>query len=200
MALWVFGYGSLLWNPGFDVVETQAVTLDGYVRSFCMTSIHYRGTLAKPGLVLALDQVDGANCLGLAMRVCPGREESALNDLRKRELISSAYVEKKLPIVLENDIKEHAVVYVIDRKHRQYVGDITLEEQAQRISRAVGERGPNTEYLFKTVAHLRRIGLKDPKLDWLEQRVRQLTASDLGDKSSLCYSYAMDRPAIEPSQ
>lgn len=176
MTMWVFGYGSLLWNPGFDVADMCLGTLRGYARSFCMSSIHHRGSVEKPGLVLALDAVDGALCRGMAMRVADGREDDTLAYLRERELISSAYLEKMLSVQLDIGTEITAVTYVIDPAHVQYCGALPLEEQAQIIAHAVGDRGPNTEYLFNTASHLTEIGLHDPDLDWLAQRVRQLTA------------------------
>ncbi len=176
MTMWVFGYGSLLWNPGFDVAEMRVASLPGYARSFCMSSIHHRGTEEKPGLVLALDEVADAVCRGMAMRVQPGLEGQTLAYLRERELISSAYIERDLQVRFTDGQDVTAVTYVIDPDHVQYCGGMALEEQAQIIAHAVGGRGPNTEYLFNTAEHLHEIGLHDPDLDWLAARVRQITA------------------------
>ena len=162
MTMWVFGYGSLLWNPGFPVARQERATLHGYARSFCMSSIHHRGTEEKPGLVLALDAVDEALCTGLALSVEAGHEEQTLAELRERELISSAYLERMLDVQLQTGEVVNAVTYVIDPEHVQYCGGMPLEEQAQIIANAVGGRGPNTEYLFNTAAHLAEIGLSDP--------------------------------------
>lgn len=174
--MWVFGYGSLLWNPGFEVAESVVGRLDGYARSFCMRSIHHRGTDENPGLVLALDELPGTGCEGLALRVAEGAEDETLAYLRERELISSAYLERELPVDLVDGRQVTAYVYVIDPAHVQYCGGLALEEQAQIIARAVGGRGPNTEYLYNTAEHLREIGLADPDLDWLHRRVRALCA------------------------
>jgi cation transport protein ChaC len=176
MAMWVFGYGSLLWNPGFPVAESVIATLPGYARSFCMRSIHHRGTDEKPGLVLALDEHPDSACEGVALRVADGAEAETLEYLRERELISSAYVEKNLDIHLSDGRNETAVVYVIDEQHDQYCGGLPLEEQAQIIAGAVGGRGPNTEYLYNTATHLTQVGLHDPALEWLHDRVKALTA------------------------
>ncbi|NIZ14849.1 gamma-glutamylcyclotransferase [Phaeobacter sp. HF9A] len=173
MTMWVFGYGSLLWNPEFPVAERAVATLHGYARSFCMRSIHHRGSEEAPGLVLALDAVEEAHCKGLALRVEPGHEETTLEALRARELISSAYVERFFDVELTSGEIVNAVVYVIDPDHEQYC-HLELEEQAQIIAHAVGGRGPNREYLFNTTAHLEEIGLHDPDLAWLTQRVRQI--------------------------
>ena len=176
MSIWVFGYGSLLWNPGFEVADSVIGTLPDYARSFCMRSIHHRGTDAAPGLVLALDQQAGKACEGVALQVVAGQEAQTLEYLRERELISSAYVEKELFVQLVDGREVTAVVYVIDEAHEQYCGNLELEEQAQIIARAVGGRGRNTEYLYNTAEHLASVGLNDPALEWLAARVREIAA------------------------
>lgn len=174
MTMWVFGYGSLLWNPGFEVSEEVVATLPGYARSFCMWSIHHRGTETDPGLVLALDEQPDHACEGVALAVKPGTEEDTLRYLRERELISSAYLERALEIDLQDGRRVTALAYVINRDHVQYCGGMALEKQAQVIARATGGMGPNTEYLYNTTRHLAQIGLHDPDLEWLSQRVRAL--------------------------
>jgi len=176
MTMWVFGYGSLLWNPGFPVARSERATLHGYARSFCMSSIHHRGTEEHPGLVLALDEQADADCKGLALAVEAGHEDRTLHELRERELISSAYVEKMLDVHLDCGRVVNAVTYVIDADHVQYCGGLLLEEQAQIIAHAVGGRGPHTGYLYNTAEHLAEIDLRDPDLEWLAQRVRSITA------------------------
>ena len=176
MTMWVFGYGSLLWNPGFEVAKTVVANLPGFARSFCMRSIHHRGTSAEPGLVLALDEHKGAACKGLALAVAEGHEDRTLTMLRERELISSAYLEKTLQVTPESGPPMAAITYVIDADHVQYCGGLALEEQAQIIAHATGQRGPNDEYLFNTASHLAGIGLRDADLEWLASRVRALTA------------------------
>lgn len=172
--LWVFGYASLMWNPGFPVAERALATLIGFHRSFCMSSIHHRGTVENPGLVLALDPSADARCTGLALRVEDGAEATTIDYLRERELISSAYVERLLPVGLANGTQVNALAYVVDTTHEQYVAHLSLQEQAEIIAHAVGGRGPNTEYLWNTVAHLAELGIEDPDLRWLSDRVRAL--------------------------
>lgn len=171
--MWVFGYGSLMWNPGFPVAERHVARLEGYHRSFCMWSFHYRGTEQDPGLVLALDQVEGGNCLGLGFRVEPGAEADTLAYLRERELISAAYLEAEVQIILPDRSRVQAVTYVIDRAHRQYC-NLDLPQQAQVIAQARGQNGPNTEYLYNTTQHLAEMGINDPELTWLTARVREI--------------------------
>ena len=141
-----------------------------------MRSIHHRGSETEPGLVLALDEVAGGHCKGLALAVAAGQEARTLDDLRERELISSAYVERNLSVTLADGRSVTALTYVIDPDHVQYCGGLPLEEQAGIIAHAVGKRGPNTEYLFNTASHLAEIGLNDPDLDWLTTRVRSILA------------------------
>ena len=176
MTMWVFGYGSLLWNPGFEIAVRAVATLPNYARSFCMSSIHHRGTVDDPGLVLALDERNGAQCAGVAFAVAAGKEDETLQYLRERELVSSAYLEKILTLNLADGRKVEAVTYVIDESHEQYCSDLPLEEQAQIIANAVGGRGPNWEYLYNTASHLRDIDLRDPDLEWLTARVSELVA------------------------
>lgn len=173
-ALWVFGYGSLVWNPGFAWSARHRAVLAGFRRSFCMLSIHHRGTEDQPGLVLALDASEGAECHGLAFEIPAEIADETLEYLRARELISAAYLEQVHPLRLEDGREVAAVVYVIDRAHRQYCGGMPLEDQAQRIARAVGGRGPNCEYLHQTAAHLAALGLPDAELGWLSDRVKVL--------------------------
>ena len=172
--MWVFGYGSLLWNPGFTPCERIVARLPEHARSFCMRSIHHRGTEAAPGLVLALDPTPGAECRGLALRANEDDADAVLDALRARELISSAYHEKRLEVQLQDGREVAAVTYVVDPAHRQYCGGLPLQEQARIIARAHGGRGANSEYLFNTAAHLAELGLSDPDLNWLVARVRAL--------------------------
>lgn len=172
--LWVFGYGSLVWNPGFAWSSRQPAVLGGFRRSFCMLSIHHRGTVERPGLVLALDAAPGAECHGLAFEIAAEIAEETLEYLRARELISAAYLEQVHPLRLRDGRVVEAVVYVIDRQHGQYCGGLSLEDQARRIAGATGGRGPNSEYLHQTAAHLAALGLPDAELEWLSDRVTVL--------------------------
>lgn len=175
--MWVFGYASLIWNPEFAVAERRVAHLTGFRRRFCMRSIHHRGTPERPGLVLALEPHEGGACRGLALRVAPGAEDETLAALRARELVSSAYVEARVPIGLEGGGAAEAIAYVVDTAHAQYCGALSLEGQARIIARATGGRGPNAHYLHETAAHLEALGLPDPELAWLATRVRALQAS-----------------------
>lgn len=178
-ALWVFGYGSLIWDPGFPVAERVVTRAAGWHRSFCMRSIHHRGTPDQMGLVLALDRApalsDGvAFCDGVAFRVAPGAEEATLAALRERELISSAYLEDWLPVQTSDGRHLTALTYVIDPEHVQYCGGLPLEEQARIIAFAAGGRGLNRDYLYATAANLTELGIADADLDRLVTMVREI--------------------------
>lgn len=176
MAFWVFGYGSLLWNPGFTPVRAVKACLHDYHRSFCMLSIHHRGSEEDPGLVLALDAQAGGQCTGVAFQVADDEADKVHAELRARELISSAYYEDTVELVCDEGERIPALAYIIDRDHEQYC-QFDLEKQAQMIAQAIGGRGPNTEYLFNTAAHLSELGIKDADMAWLVRRVRALTAT-----------------------
>jgi cation transport protein ChaC len=172
--LWVFGYGSLIWHPGFPVAEQRVARLSGWHRSFCMWSIHHRGSEEDPGLVLALDRAEGQDCAGVAFRVADGAEDDTLAALRERELISSAYLEEWLPVQFDDGEGVIALCYVIDPHHVQYCGGMSLDRQADIISTAVGGRGPNRDYLFNTAGHLSELGIGDKDMEWLTKRVHEI--------------------------
>ncbi len=172
--LWVFGYGSLIWDPGFEVAERVVARLDGYRRAFCMRSVHYRGSAEVPGLVLALDVKAGSFCEGLALRAAPGREAETRAYLRGRELISYAYREAELPVSLPDGRRISALTYVINREHEQYCPNLSLLEQARIIAKASGIRGPNRDYLLATYHHLMKLGLDDPDMAWLADQITQM--------------------------
>ena len=172
--LWIFAYGSLMWQPDFAVAESRLASVHGWRRSFCMWSIHHRGSVKEPGLVLALDREEGGLCHGVALRVPFGEEEATLALLRERELVSSAYFEVNLELELAEGERVEALGYVINRDHVQYARDLGPEAQAAIIAKAKGGRGKNRDYLYATVAQLQSLGIEDSDLSRLEQSVRSL--------------------------
>ncbi len=161
---WVFGYGSLMWRPGFAHTETRRARLHGFRRSLCVTSHIYRGTPERPGLVLGLDR--GGSCVGLAFRVPIELREEVLAYLRDRELVTNVYLERTLPIRLEGGDSVDAVAYIADRSHAQYAGGLDEAAAARIVSGAIGQAGPNEDYVLNTVAHLQALGIRD---HWLEE-------------------------------
>jgi len=172
--LWIFAYGSLMWNPGFTPVESVLGCAHGYQRGFFMRSVHYRGTEGLPGLVLALDVCDGAHCEGMALRVAAGERDAVLSYLRERELISYAYYEHICQLVLADGREVAAVTYVVARDHSQYAGALSLAEQAVIIARASGSAGPNRDYLNSTAASLRGFAIEAEELFALQAHVEAL--------------------------
>lgn len=175
--LWIFGYGSLMWNPGFEYLERRRARLDGYARRFTLTSRHYRGTPERPGLVLGLDWAPGHSCEGVAFRVCPSQDQAVRDYLVERELVSYAYFETRYPVTLlcegpGQNTPRDALCYVVDRSHAQYAGGLDPDTQARIISTAVGPSGPNAEYLENTLSHLIELGIEDADLADLADRVR----------------------------
>jgi glutathione-specific gamma-glutamylcyclotransferase len=161
---WVFGYGSLMWNPGFAYEEKADALIFGYRRSLCVLSWVHRGTEASPGLVLGLDR--GGACRGTAFRVAEHEREDVLAYLRERELVTNVYLERLSPIRLSDGRRVTAVAYVVDRDHRQYAGSLDAVSAAHVVNGASGHSGPNDAYVFNTLAHLKELGIRD---HWLEQ-------------------------------
>lgn len=172
MQAWVFAYGSLMWDPGMPVARRLKARLDGYARSFCLSSVRHRGTPEAPGLVLGLEAAAGASCTGIAFQVPPEAWPQALADLRARELVTRAYREAVLPLALEDGSRVEALAFVMQSGHPQHVTGLTPEAQAEIIARAHGGRGPNADYLFNTVAQLERMGMPDAQLAALAGLVR----------------------------
>ena len=163
---WVFGYGSLMWNPGFEFEERQPAQLFGFRRSLCVRSWVHRGTEEKPGLVLGLDR--GGSCRGVAFRIAPESREAVVDYLRERELVTHVYKERTMPVLLADGRRVPALAYVIDRDHVQYAGSLTSSEAADIVAVSTGKSGPNSEYVFNTLAHLKEMGIRD---HWLEEVV-----------------------------
>ncbi len=169
--LWVFGYGSLIWRPGFEAAERRRAKLAGWRRSFCLRSVRYRGTPERPGLVLALDFAPHEVCEGVAFRV-PQENARAVRDyLHEREMGTRSYMEAWVPLQVEGVGPVRALSYAIDRTHPAYAR-LTLREQAEIIALSAGPAGPNRDYLHNTVAHLRELGLPDEELERLDRMVR----------------------------
>jgi len=168
---WVFGYGSLMWRPGFAFEEAHPAHLEGERRAFCVQSYVYRGTPEQPGLVLGLDR--GGSCRGMAFRVAPEARESVLAYLRERELVTNSYLEVERRIRLERPARDYvrAVTYVVDRDHPQYAGDLSREAVLAQVRDSVGKAGSNRDYVLATAAHLASLGIEDPQLEWLAEQL-----------------------------
>jgi glutathione-specific gamma-glutamylcyclotransferase len=168
---WVFGYGSLMWNPGFEHEEAVKARLFGYHRALCIHSRLYRGTPERTGLVMGLDR--GGSCVGMAFRVTARDEAQVIEYLHGREMMNYVYRDLRLAIRTADGRKASALAFVADQKHEQFAGHLSAEEAAAIVSGARGTAGPNEEYVFNTLAHLREIGIRD---HWLESVGRLISA------------------------
>ena len=166
---WVFGYGSLLWHPGFPHVEVRPAHLYGYHRHFCVYSHVYRGTPERPGLVLGLDH--GGSCRGLAYRVPAAEGREAMDYLYEREMVTAVYRPRWVePHSAQGPVT--AAAFIVDRSHRQYTGRLPEPEVVEYIVAGCGDNGPNIDYLENTVRHLEAMGLPDRSLAHLLRLVR----------------------------
>lgn len=174
---WVFGYGSLMWRPGFDHVEALPARLAGAHRALCVWSWHHRGTREKPGLVLGLDR--GGACKGVAFRVRNRDRKATIAYLRERELISNVYRESWRPVtVIGGDSGSVvALTYVVDRGHEQYAGPLPPERLLEIVRVGEGRSGANVEYVRNTARHLRQLGIRDPVLEKLAEALGRSGAS-----------------------
>jgi len=170
--LWVFGYGSLMWRPGFDFAEKQLASIHGYHRAMCIYSHVHRGTREKPGLVLGLDH--GGSCKGIAFRVAAANVEETLAYLREREQATSVYVESRLTARLCDGRKVSALAYTADRGHHQYAGKLSQEEVLRLVTQGIGISGPNPDYVCNTQAHLHELAIRDATLEWLAKEIARV--------------------------
>src|SRR4051812_35901953 len=162
--LWVFGYGSLMWRPGFEFIERVPARLIGEHRALCVYSFVHRGTPEKPGLVLGLDR--GGACRGVAFRVAANNATSTIAYLREGEQVTSVYREVKRSVWLENEARERisALVYVVDRGHVQYAGRLSPDEQLRHVLQGHGQSGINRDYVLATVKAIEAEGFRDQPL------------------------------------
>ncbi len=172
--LWVFAYGSLMWNPGFDHEEKVAALLRGGHRALCILSTHYRGTPEAPGLVLGLDR--GGSCRGIAFRVAAEKTAATYAYLTAREMVSRVYAEKWRMLQLEDGRRVRALAYFADPLHPQYVRLNSREEVLRRVQGARGSSGPCREYVLATLLAIRQIGVRDHALDWLSDALAAASA------------------------
>lgn len=175
---WVFGYGSLMWRPGFAYEEHRPALLRGWHRELCVYSFHWRGTETAPGLVLGLDA--GGSCRGVAFRIAPERVEETRAYLHEREMRGSVYRELTRTVRFADGGAATALTYVADRSHLQYAGGLDRRERLKLVATRAGEGGPNRDYVINTVLHLRNLGVHDEELEWLAGRLGGTDFPDMG--------------------
>ncbi len=185
--LWVFGYGSLMWRPGFAYKERLPARLVGLHRALCVYSFVHRGTPEKPGLVLGLDR--GGTCRGIAYRVDKALRAETLAYLRMREQVTHVYKETLRPVTLAGardgalavqpergldagEARVTALVYVVDRSHAQYAGRLDLHAQLHLVRQGHGQSGPNRDYVLATIKEIEAQGCFDAKLHRLAELLK----------------------------
>jgi cation transport protein ChaC len=161
----VFGYGSLIWNPGFDFVTAQRAVLHGAHRALAVYSHRHRGTPEQPGLVFGL--MRGGSCPGMAFEVAKDRWDEVFAYLEAREQDRGVYRTAWRPVRLADGRVVRAVTYLVNEQHSQYAGRLSIEDQARLVLSGTGESGPNTDYVRNTARRLGELGIRDRRLDIL---------------------------------
>ena len=168
-SIWVFGYGSLMWNPAFHFAERRTARIHGYHRQFCLWARAGRGSPERPGLMLGIEP--GGSCNGVAYRIAPELVRSELDVLWRREMNSMAY-RPSWVAARTRDGMVNAVTFAVNRSHERYIGDLDFVSTARYLAQGAGPLGLCCDYLFETVAHLRELGVRDRHLEELEAHVR----------------------------
>ena len=173
--LWIFAYGSLMWNPEFEFAEARPGFLRGFHRSFCLYSRDYRGTPEQPGLVLGLDR--GGSCRGIVYRLPPDRLAETFDRIWSREMTGKVYRMRQVAVTTEHG-QVLAQACVVRRDSPDYAGRLSTDEAARLLAQAVGGRGSGRDYLVNTVRHLEALGIRDGLLHRIEARVAAFVATE----------------------
>ena len=167
--VWLFGYGSLMWNPAFHFAERRTALIYGYHREFCLAARAGRGSPQHPGLMLALER--GGSCHGVAFRLHRDQSQCELDIVWRREMGSMSYrpvwVKARTPRGIE-----HAITFAANCAHERYLLSVDDGERTRLIATGSGPLGHCRDYLYDTVAHLRALGIRDRRMEMLEARVR----------------------------
>lgn len=159
---WVFGYGSLMWNPGFEYIDSSRATLHGYHRRLCLWSVNYRGTTQQPGLVLGLAR--GGSCRGYAYQIAERHKQSAVAYLCERELITSAYDARLCRLRLHDGRKVCSLAFVCRTEHPHFVPKLAFEDTVNVVKAARGKRGWNRDYVVNTVHRMNQMNIRNTAL------------------------------------
>lgn len=196
--IWIFGYGSLMWQPGFKYAEAVPARIRGYHRAFCVYSVHYRGSPKRPGLVLGLDR--GGMCEGIAFRLAPASAQEALAYLRQRELIYAVYREALVPIEIMGPHRAnaqpgppHATTFIAEHAHPAYAGHLPLKRQIELIRGASGCAGTNLDYVLNTLEHIHSLSIAEPRLARLKALAGAFAAKGPSKNGARDRSVALSR-------
>ncbi|NRA21124.1 MAG: gamma-glutamylcyclotransferase [Oceanospirillaceae bacterium] len=168
--LWIFGYGSLMWRPGFAYIEAMEAEIYGFHRSLCVSSWVHRGTPEHPGLVLGLDR--GGSCKGRLFRVAAANKQQVANYLFDRELPTLVYQASFIEAFTSDGNTVKALTFIVDTQHQQYTKGKDVLEMADIVSSASGLNGKSSDYLFSTLKHLRQDGIQDSHLEAIAALVK----------------------------
>ncbi len=175
-AVWLFGYGSLIWNPTVRYAERRVACVPGWHRCFCLAALAGRGTPEKPGLLLGLDR--GGRCVGVALRLPAEGLEEELSLLWRREMVAGSYVPRWVPLhALDGTRFGDAIAFTINPDAPSYAGDLEREEVVHRLATAYGELGSAAEYLQRTREGLRTLGIHDELVEMLAAQVDERLAA-----------------------
>ena len=177
--LWVFGYGSLMWSPGFSYRQKSLGRVHGYHRALCILSTRYRGTSRKPGLVMGLCR--GGSCWGVAYRVHAEGVRRALARLWKREMPRRVYAPRLLKVQLRGGREVKALAFLADPTHPAYVRELDLHGRARLVAQGIGQRGTAVDYIRNTLAHMDEVGVSDPHLERILHAALALRANGSGE-------------------
>ncbi len=169
---WIFGYGSLIWNPGFPYAEVAAARIYGFHRRLCVLSTIYRGTPEKPGLLLGLER--SGSCTGRAFRVCAQHVNETLSYLDEREQVTKVYCPHFARTRLSDGRIVQSYTFVVRHEHEQYAGKLSIDEQARLIAQGVGERGSSLDYMINTIKHMNELGITDTPLHRVLEKALKL--------------------------
>jgi len=175
--VWVFAYGSLMWNPAFHYAEERPAIVRGFHRRFCLQVHFFRGTRENPALLLGLDR--GGSCRGIAYRIGAGEVEEELDIIWAREMVGDGYRPTWVRVEAAGEALS-AIAFAIDRTAPTYAGRISEEEAARRIAVASGEFGHCADYLEDAAAHLEERGIRDRAVTATLKRVRELRRAAAG--------------------
>jgi cation transport protein ChaC len=167
--VWVFGYGSLMWNPALEIAESRGAKLAGWHRSFCLWNTFGRGSPEKPGLTLALEP--GGSCTGVAFRLEAARAQEELAILWNREMLTGAYLPRWVPLVSAQGPVQ-ALTFCANRAHDRYTGRLPRARVAELLASASGPLGRSRDYLERTVTELERLGVRRGTMHALLDAVR----------------------------
>lgn len=168
---WVFGYGSLIWNPGFAHVSAQQGLLRGAHRSLSIVSHYHRGTVEHPGLVFGLSR--GGSCRGMVFEVADSDWAGVRAYLQEREQVTAVYRDVMRPVRLSDGRTVSALAFLVDERHEQFAGNLTLEQQLAMVRAGVGLSGRNVDYVLNTARHLGALGIRDRQLMALAELLAQ---------------------------